>query len=218
MGPLERPADVGPFEIVLADNPWSYNDKAAAGNRGVSFKYPLLTLLDLCALDVPAICAPDANCFLWATSPLLLEAVRVLAAWGFAYKRIAFVWRKVYAKSGRPFVGMGHGTRGNCEFVLEGVRGKGCKRVDAGILAEVTAPVGLHSAKPYEVARRIQRLYGQQRRVELFAREKVDGWHGIGLDLPGDGRDIRAVLGSREPYQAQPADRALLVPGVHAPA
>lgn len=218
MGPLVRLEDAGSFSIVLSDNPWTYKDKARAGQRGVAHKYPLLTVEDLCALDVAAICAPDANCFLWATSPLLLEAVQVLVAWGFSYRRIAFVWRKVYARSGQPFMGMGHGTRGNCEFVLEGVRGKGCKRVDAGILAEVTGPVGLHSAKPYEVAKRIQRLYGPQRRVELFAREKVDGWHGIGLDLPGDGRDIRAVLGSREPNKARPPNQALPVPGAHAPA
>jgi len=185
------------YTIILSDNPWTYDDKASAGKRGSAHKYPLLTLDDLCALDVPGICAPDATCFMWATSPLIPEALRVLAAWGFVYKRVAFVWRKVYAKSGLPFLGMGHGTRGNCEFVLEGIRGKGLKRVDAGIRQEVTCPVGDHSAKPAEVGKRIQRLYGPQRRVELFAREEVDGWHGIGLDLPGDGRDIRAVLGMR---------------------
>jgi N6-adenosine-specific RNA methylase IME4 len=218
MGPLARGEDMGPFDVLLSDCPWSYNDKARAGQRGVVHKYPLLTVDALCALDVQEICAPHANCFLWGTSPLLPEAMRVLAAWGFAYKRIAFVWRKVYAKSGQPFMGMGHSTRGNCEFVLEGVRGRGLKRVDAGIRQEVTCPVGDHSAKPHEVARRIQRLYGPQRRVELFAREKMDGWHGIGLDLVGDGRDIRAVLGSREPYQARPTDQALPVLGAHASA
>jgi N6-adenosine-specific RNA methylase IME4 len=205
MGPLARAADAGPFDAVLCDAPWIYDDKARSGNRGVGFKYPLLTVDDLCSLDVPAICASDANCLMWATSPLLPEALRVLAAWGFAYKRVAFVWRKVYARTGQPFFGMGHGTRGNCEFVLEGIRGKGCKRVDAGISAEVTEPVGAHSAKPREVAKRIQRLYGPQRRVELFSREVVDGWHGIGLDYPGDGRDIRAVLGMRAAQDCQPA-------------
>lgn len=225
MGPMARPEDAGPFDVVLADCPWTYADKGAAGARGAAFQYPLLKLPDLCALDVPRICAPHAICAMWATGPLMREALAVMAAWGFEYKTMLFVWRKVYPK-GTPMTGMGRHTRSCYEYVLMGARGKGISRVDAGIAQEVETleaecvqcQLGPHSAKPYEVARRIQRLYGPQRRVELFAREKVDGWHGIGLDLPGDGRDIRAVLGSREPNKARPPNQALPVPGAYAPA
>jgi N6-adenosine-specific RNA methylase IME4 len=186
----------GPFDLIMADCPWVYSDKASAGDRGAAYKYPLLTLDDLCALDVPRVAAPDANLLLWATSPLLPEALRVMAAWGFSYRRVAFVWRKVYP-SGRPFKGMGHGTRGNTEYVLEGIRGRGCKRVDAGVEQEVTCARGDHSAKPAEVGKRLVRLYGPQRRLELFARCPAPGWTCTGLDL--DGQDVRAVLGVRSP-------------------
>ena len=46
------------FEILLADPPWLYTDKATAGERGAAFKYDLMTVDDICALDVQAHMAP----------------------------------------------------------------------------------------------------------------------------------------------------------------
>ena len=58
---------------------------------------------------------------MWATFPNIAEAIKVLEAWGFVYKTAAFVWVKTYAKSGRPFWGMGAYTRANAEVCLLGV-------------------------------------------------------------------------------------------------
>lgn len=49
-----------------------------------------------------------------------------------------------------------------------------------------------HSQKPSEIRDRIVELCGDLPRIELFAREKVDGWDCIGNEI--DGRDIRDVL------------------------
>lgn len=49
-----------------------------------------------------------------------------------------------------------------------------------------------HSKKPSEIRDRIVELCGDVPRIELFAREKVDGWDCIGNEI--DGRDIRDVL------------------------
>lgn len=46
--------------------------------------------------------------------------------------------------------------------------------------------------KPEEVRRRIEELWGNVSRVELFTRKKVEEWDSIGFDI--DGRDIREVL------------------------
>jgi N6-adenosine-specific RNA methylase IME4 len=56
----------------------------------------------------------------------------------------------------------------------------------------VIAPVTRHSEKPEEVRHRIEALYGQQRRIELFARSQALGWEALGDEI--DGRDIREVL------------------------
>lgn len=45
-----------------------------------------------------------------------------------------------------------------------------------------------HSKKPDEVRNRIVQLCGNLPRIELFARQKADGWDALGYDI--DGRDI----------------------------
>lgn len=45
---------------------------------------------------------------------------------------------------------------------------------------------GKHSQKPEEARRRIESLFGDQRRLEMFAREKHDGWDIWGNELEND--------------------------------
>lgn len=81
--------------------------------------------------------------------------------------------------------GLGHHTRSNAELVLLGRRGAGLKRADAGVPQVVLAPRGAHSAKPPEVHARIERLYGPQRRLEMFARAQHPGWDVFGNQVEG---------------------------------
>ena len=53
-----------------------------------------MSIEDLCALPVADLAAPDSALFLWATFPQLPEALRLIEAWGFTYKSVAFVWLK----------------------------------------------------------------------------------------------------------------------------
>ena len=177
------------YDIIYADPPWSYRDKAHAGQRGVEYKYKSLSERGVAALDVPSIASDDAALFLWVTPPQLDVGLRVVEAWGFQYKTIAFVWIKTYQKSGKLFFGMGNWTRANAEVVLLGIRGRP-KRIDAGVHQVVMSPLGAHSAKPPEVRERIVTLLGDRPRIELFARERPDGWDTWGnqvecdVDLP----------------------------------
>lgn len=127
-----------------------------------------------------------AICFLWATFPNIGEAVKVMEAWGFQYKTAAFVWVKTYPKSGKPFWGMGAYTRANAEVCLLGIS-KGFKAKEQikshAVHQIVEAPVGRHSEKPDEVRRRIVELLGDVPRIELFARERVDGWDAWGNEV-----------------------------------
>ena len=43
-----------------------------------------------------------------------------------------------------------------------------------------------HSQKPDEVRKRIVKLCGDVRRIELFAREKIDGWDAWGNEIDSD--------------------------------
>src|SRR5689334_15450921 len=83
------------YSILLADPPWAFQNWSARGaGRGASRHYAVMSLDDICALPVASVAAKDATLFLWATGPMLPEALRVIEAWGFQFKTVAFVWTK----------------------------------------------------------------------------------------------------------------------------
>lgn len=50
----------------------------------------------------------------------------------------------------------------------------------------IISPRMEHSKKPDEVRKRIVELCGDVPRIELFARQAVDGWDCWGLEAPDD--------------------------------
>ena len=170
------------YQIILSDPPWTYRDKCQAGERGVEFKYHTMTVDEIASLSVPDICAPDCALFMWATWPLLPNALHVIERWGFEYKTVAFVWTKLNRKAPTLFWGMGNWTRANTEICLLGVRGA-LQRVGRGVHQVIAAPIGKHSQKPAEARDRIVQLLGPLPRIELFARERVDGWAAWGNEI-----------------------------------
>ena len=130
---------------------------------------------ELCALPVADLAAPDSALFLWATFPQLPEALRLIKAWGFTYKTVAFVWLKKNKKADSWFYGLGFWTRGNAEICLLATRGHP-KRQAANIHQFIISPVEAHSKKPDEARDKIVSLLGDLPRVELFARQTPPGW------------------------------------------
>ena len=133
-----------------------------------------MSIEEICALPVSELAAKDSTLFLWATFPQLNEAFRVIDAWGFKYKTLAFLWLKQNRKADSWFYGMGFWTRSNAEVCLLATRGRP-KRQCAGIHQFVISHIEQHSKKPDEVRDKIVKLMGDQPRVELFARQKTPG-------------------------------------------
>ena len=69
------------FKIIYADPPWSYKDKALAGNRGACCKYPVMNIEDIKNLPVKDIEDDDCVLFLWVTFPKLNECFEVIKNW-----------------------------------------------------------------------------------------------------------------------------------------
>ncbi len=184
-------SDAKRYAVVVADPPWSYRNVRTGGTHrsGAAQKYRTLCAEVIAALPVKAIAADDAICFLWATVPLLPDAVRVLEAWGFDFKT-ALLWHKT---PGAP--GMGFWFRGAAELVLVGTRGRvpalGCQRSNV-----IEAPRGRHSAKPAEFWKLINLAlapHGLKPRIELFCRgHPPPGWDGWGDEAIG-GVDLPAL-------------------------
>ena len=83
---------IGNYSIIYADPPWQYQRNKVQG--AAENHYPTMGIDELCALPVADLAAPDSALFLWATFPQLPEALRLIEAWGFRYKSVAFVWLK----------------------------------------------------------------------------------------------------------------------------
>ena len=83
------------YKVIYADPPWAYKVWSRKGaGRSAESHYPTMSIDNLCALPVAELTAKDCALFLWATFPQLPEALRLIKAWGFQYKTVAFVWLK----------------------------------------------------------------------------------------------------------------------------
>ena len=161
------------YQAIYADSPWDYQQCRLSGSA--KKHYPTMRIEELCALPVAEIADRDCALFLWATFPQLPEALRLIQAWGFVYKTVAFVWLKQNRKALTWFYGLGFWTRSNAEVCLLATKGHP-KRQSAGIHQLVISPVERHSKKPDEVREKIVELMGDVPRIELFARQQTPGW------------------------------------------
>ena len=144
-----------------------------------------MSIDELCALPVETLAEKDCLLFLWATFPQLPETLRLIQAWGFTFKTVAFVWLKLNKKSPTWFYGLGYWTRGNAEICLLAKRGTP-KRRSAGVHQFIISPVEEHSKKPDVTRDKIIELAGDLTRVELFARQKTPGWDVWGNEVDRD--------------------------------
>lgn len=158
--------------------------------------YPTLTLEQISALNVADIAADDCILFLWTTSPKLEEAFAVIRAWGFKYITSA-VWDK-------ELIGQGFYFRIQHEFLLICERGETlgvlmaedhellllCKRgkppqpAPSDRLSSVMRErKTTHSTKPQIAYERIEQMYPNARKAELFARNRREGWDAWGDEV-----------------------------------
>ena len=168
---------LGRFPVIYADPPWRY-EHVKTDSRAIENQYPTMDLEAICALPVRDIATDDAVLFVWATSPKLAEAMRVIEAWGFSYRTCA-AWVK-------NKIGMGYYFRQRHELLLVATRGalpvpQPSNRQDS----VVEAPVGEHSAKPAIFAELIERMYPEHKRIELFCRSPRPGWEAWGNQSEG---------------------------------
>ena len=170
------------YSIIYADPPWSYNDKLGNSPKMGGITYPTMSLAEIKAMPIASLAEKDAGLFIWATMPLLREALEVIDAWGFKYTTCAFTWVKQNPSGEGIYSGLGHWTNSNAELCLFAKRGAP-KRQAKNIKQIVMSPRGRHSAKPAEVRDRIVALLGDMPRIELFARETAEGWDSWGNQL-----------------------------------
>jgi N6-adenosine-specific RNA methylase IME4 len=172
------------YKILLADPPWSYKVWSKKGNgRSAASHYKCLKKETIQSLPVQDIADDNSVLFLWVTAPCLLEGIELIEKWGFQYKTLGFNWVKKNKVSDSWFWGMGYYTRANTELCLLATKGKVLKRVSRAVHQVVDDRIMRHSQKPGTVRNRIVELFGDLPRIELFAREKAEGWDSWGNQI-----------------------------------
>ena len=168
----------GKYNVIYADPPWDIESMVLEKwESPLEDKYPTMKLKLLKNLKIEELCADDCVCFLWATHTTLPKAFELLRDWRFKYHCLL-----TWDKGGGWCVG---GFHRKTELVLVGYR---------GILSNVVKEKGeyiptlfyekktTHSTKPQIMYELIEsRTIGK--RIELFARNKREGWDVWGLDV-----------------------------------
>jgi len=169
------------YQLIYADPPWHFRVRSEKGeSRSAKRHYPVMSLDGIAALPISMIAAKNSVLLMWTIDPMLDVAFDVIKAWGFTFKTVGFYWVKENIKSAGFFTGLGYYTRANPEQCLLATRGAGLKRIDRRVQRLIVAPRGRHSEKPTEAYRRIERLFGNVSRLELFARCRRTGWDAFG--------------------------------------
>ncbi len=171
------PLPQGQYQVIYADPPWKYAQEQHGLDKQdtvLETHYPTLETEQIYALPVRNLVGENAVLFLWTTSPKLFEAKLVIDAWGFEYKS-SFIWDKV-----KHNVGYYNSVRH--EFLL--VCTKGSCLPDKPKLYDSVQTIEReeHSKKPEEFYRIIEELYNGKK-IELFARNKRDGWDAYGNEV-----------------------------------
>ncbi|HCH6765114.1 TPA: DNA methyltransferase [Serratia marcescens] len=194
------------YDLIMADPPWQYGNKISNGAAGNH--YSTMTLQDLKRLPVWSIAAENSVLAMWYTGTHADQAKELAAAWGFDVRQMfLFTWVKFNELAERTVnaaiqdglvdfydfldllngvtrMNPGNYSRGNQESMLVAVRGAGLERADASVKQVIYAPISQHSAKPWEARHRLERLYGDVSRIELFSRGDAPGWHHWGNECP----------------------------------
>ena len=173
------------YQIIYADPPWSYSF-GQSSSRFVGNKYNCMGKQEICDLPIADLAQDNAVLLLWATFPKLDWAFPVIEAWGFEYKTVAFTWVKANPNGMGIFMGMGYYTRSNAEVCLLATKGQPLPRLSHSVPSIILAPVQDHSKKPAETRDRIVQLFGDLPRIELFARQKAEGWDCWGNEVESD--------------------------------
>ncbi len=163
-----------PYDVIVADPLWNFaSNSAARPGRNARRHYACMSLDAIAELPIKSLAARDSLLFLWTTAPFAELAFRVVHGWGFVFKT-ELIWRK-------DRIATGFWTRGQHEKVYLCRRGRfPCPRPAPFMSSVIDAPVREHSRKPPELQDRIEEVWPEARKLELFARTRRSGWDAWG--------------------------------------
>ena len=167
--PLPEPPE-GKYNVIYADPPWDVKAGPdwGSGEESKDLLYPTMIIDDIKNMPVSTLAANDAHLYLWTINKYILETYDIARAWGFEPSCL-LTWVK-------PPHGIGLGgtfiqTTEHLLFCRKGTLAAK-KRIDT---TWFQYPRGRHSEKPEEFRKMIEEV-SPGKKIELFARDKFEGW------------------------------------------
>lgn len=173
----------GGARLLMADPPWHFEDWSDRGDksRSVTSKYQTQSLPWIMALPVDALVGDNCILWLWATNPMIRQALDCMEAWGFEFSTMGH-WNK-RTTHGKLAFGGGRRLRSASEPFIIATRGRPpvLTRSVRSVIEEpedvvIDAARREHSRKPDAAYTAAEAMAPDAPRVELFARETRPGW------------------------------------------
>ena len=161
------------YQVIYADPPWAVESiNMDKWESPIKNKYPTMSIDEIKNLPVNSISADDCSLFLWTTHSFLHEALHIMEFWGFKYFCL-ITWDKGSGWTQNGFHKM-------TEFCIFGYKGKmNINQYGKSIPTLIKEKKGKHSKKPQEMRRLIESKI-EGKKIEMFAREKFNGWDSWG--------------------------------------
>ena len=187
------------YKIIYADPPWdikfgidthrerrkSTNSSAGGWISECNMEYATMSLDQIKELPVKALADNNSVLFLWVINKYISAGYDVANSWGF--KPVALL---TWAKTPRG-LGLGGTFVQTTEHLLFCRKGslRAKHRIDTtwwNWKHPMKGTGSKHSRKPPEVYSLLDDLYGDLPRIELFARQRVEGWDCWGNEVESD--------------------------------
>lgn len=163
------------YKTIYIDPPWNLSGGGKI-KRGADKHYPLMKTEDIFAMKefIDEIADDQCHIYMWVTNNFLETGLAILKHWSFTY-----ITNVVWVKNS---IGTGQYFRGQHEILLFGRKGPALSfKHTKNIPSVVFANKGRHSQKPKEFYTIIEKIsYAPY--IEIFARNKRDGWDSWGND------------------------------------
>jgi N6-adenosine-specific RNA methylase IME4 len=181
------------YRTIMADPPWRFNNRSNRASPDFTGAYKTMALDQICSLPVQDLVYGDAWLFLWVPASFRDQAAVVIDAWGFVATGSEIIWVKGRVARDKPIyhIGLGNYVRMAHEILLIAKRGRPpCKRTSQPSV--FFAPRRRHSQKPDEIYPIIEGI-ADGPYLELFARQRREGWDGWGDQIDSD-PSVDAIL------------------------
>lgn len=189
------------YQLIMADPAWQFSLRSKKGEKKSPQKhYQCMPLADIQALPVDQLAGRDCILILWATAPMLPQAIETMERWHFTYVT-AGAWVKTTGK-GKICFGTGYVLRSAAEFFLLGKMGSPVigSRSERNLILDddmveairngmefecnaLPSPRREHSRKPDKIFELGEALCPHAFKIELFSRQERPGWDTWGNEV-----------------------------------